>query len=718
MDRWRAAGWLAASGMVALAYEVVWLRRLALWLGGTSVASAVTLAAFMAGLALGSALADSMPRSVTRSAPLAYAGFEAVAAGWAVVFPGLLWLAQSSTLGAPDFVTFSCAFGLLLVPAMALGATWPIVTRAIDADAGALLYAVNTTGAVCGVLLTTFVLLPAVGVRTTELLAASGGLVVAAWAALSPPASGVPSAAPPTQVSDKPLALPWPMLTGAVAVAGLASLGLEVVWFRLAATALGASVQANGWVLAVFLATMAGGAAVGRSYPRNPATGVGWGLIGLGALAVVGAFAWGQAPFVVAWLWQVGGAEHMLTGSAVVSAIVMAGAPAASGLAFSCAVRCLADQAATHAGRLYAANTAGGIIGALAGGLWAIPTLELHGSLLLFAGAAVAMGAWVNRTLWPLLLAAALAMALPRWDERLYAVGVHVRISDFAEPTRAAVDRFARRGWDLVSYDHGMTAAVAVGRSRKTGNLWMSINGNVDASTGDDMPTQVLSAELPLRLAEGAQDVLLVGLASGITAGTALRDPRLRSLTVAEIEPAVVRASRFFDHASGAPLDDPRTRLVVNDARAMLARSPAEYDVIISEPSNPWISGVSSLFTLEYWQLVRSRLKPGGVVCQWLQLYGMGPREVQGLLRTFLHVFPDAQLVQTIEGSDVLLIGGLQPLPRATDAYPTLSARELTRIAGIGWLNTDDQPRVEWAAPRWLHYDSRPANAELLWGEP
>lgn len=711
---WRWAGWLAASGAAALAYEAVWLRRLGLWLGGTSVAAAVTLGAFMAGLALGAWLVDRFAISLdTQRAVRAYGLCELGAAAWALAFPTLLGGARAATLGAPDAAAFAAAFALLIPPSAALGATWPLLARVVGARGGTTLYTANTAGAVCGVLAATFVALPALGVRGTECAAASLGGLVGVAALMSAHRQGPAQSAAPRPVGNDPT-LPFSLVAAGAAAAGVAALGLELVWFRLAATALGATVQANGWVLAVFLGTMAVGAAIGRQWPADPRNGLGLGLTGLGVLALAGALLWSQLPYLVAGLWQVGGPEWMLAASAVVAGVAMAGAPAASGLAFSNAVRAVGSRVSERAGQLYAANTLGSIVGAVGGGLWAIPVLELRGALWLFAGIAVVAGAWIWRRPWGLGLAAGLVLVSPAWDARLYAVGVHVRISDFADPSRAAIAAFAAEGWDLVSYDHGATAAVAVGRSRRTGNVWMSINGKVDASTGDDMPTQVLSGALPVRLATTPHDVLVVGLASGITAGAVLADPRVTSLTIAEIEPAVVDASRHFDHVSGAPLDDPRTTLRVRDARALLSRSPRTYDVIVSEPSNPWISGVSSLFTLEYWELVRQRLRPDGIACQWLQLYGMGPDELRGLLRTFLHVFPDAVLIETIEGSDVLLLGGTGGTLPDTVAHPRLGPAQLRALAGAGWLNTDDRPRVEWSAPRWLHYDTGPANAQAL----
>ncbi len=697
---------LAMSGATGLAYEGVWLRRMSLLLGGSAVSGAVTVGAFMAGLALGAAVASRLGPHAR--AHRTYAALEAAAAAWALAFP-LLLAAAAAGVGMWPGGRFLAAVALLIPPAAALGATWPLVARHAGPQGAALLYASNTAGAVLGVLATTFVAMPAVGVRTTECMAAVVGLGVAAaaWSLGAPPAV-------PTTEARGPLVVPVVPLMGAAFAAGLAALGLELVWLRLAAVALGATVQAIGWVLAVFLATVALGAAIGRRWPADPRSGLVLGLTGLASLALLGASLWGQLPLVVAGLYRLGGPEAMLPGSGFVAALAMGGAPAASGLAFACAVRCLGARLTDHAGSLFAANTVGSIVGAVAGGLLAVPLLEVRGAVWLFAAVATAAAVWVSRRPWPMVPALLLALAVPRWDARLYAVGVHLRISDFADPSVSAIRAFADEGWELLLYDHGTTGAVAVGRATTTGNLWLSINGKVDASTGDDMPTQVLSGTLPVAAAGDPGEVLVVGLASGITAGAVLRSPAVDRLDVVELEPAVVRASRLFDAVSGSPLDDPRTALHIDDARTVLTHSQRRWDVVISEPSNPWITGVSSLFTLEYWQLVRARLRPEGVVCQWVQLYSMGPDELRGILRTFLQVFPNTWLFESIEGSDVLLIGTDGTLPSRLPAAPLLTPAQLARVAGSGWLNTDDHPRVEWQAPRWLHYDTGSRNAELL----
>ena len=694
---------MCASGAVSLGYEVIWIRRLGLVLGGTAPAAAFAIGAFMAGLALGGPLSSAIGDRL--STARAYAALEALAAMWALAFP--TWLALGiSGIGGQSSGRWFLAAALLIPPATALGATWPLLARCVGSALATRLYAANTGGAVAGVLGMTFVGLPVLGVRGAELAAAALGLVVAVTALVL-----APTAQPSSQVtrSETP-ALPILLASGA---AGFAALGLEAVWMRLAAVALGSTVQTIGLVLAVFLATVAIGAALGRNYPADPVKGLAWSLGAMGVLALVGAAGWGQLPYAVAWIYSIGGPEALMPGTLFLAAIGMGGAPVASGMAFSCAVRALPDLS-RQAAALYSANTLGCILGSIAGGLWAIPALEIGGSAIAFSCVAAGAGALVLRSPFPVIPVVVLSLLLPAWDARLYALGVHLRISDFADPSRGAIERFVDEGWDLLTYDHGSTGAVAVGRSRKTGNVWLSINGKVDASTGDDMPTQILSGTLPVRITVDPREVLVVGLASGITAGAVLDEPGVERLTVLEIEPVVEMASHYFDHVNGKPLEDPRTTLHIADARAFLQRSGPMYDTIISEPSNPWITGVSSLFTLEYWLAARARLRPGGTMCQWVQLYGMGPDEFQGIVRTFQSVFPDVWLFETIAGSDVLLIGGVSELPAGLPMEATLDPNGVRRLAGDGWLNTDDHPRVEWNAPRWLHYDSAPGNARLI----
>ena len=181
-----------------------------------------------------------------------------------------------------------------------------------------------------------------------------------------------------------------------------------------------------------------------------------------------------------------------------------------------------------------------------------------------------------------------------------------------------------------------------MGQSKRTQNLWLSINGKVDASTGDDMPTQILSGQLPLQIhpSSDTKRTLVIGLASGVTANEAYKSGG-KPLTIVELEPAIVEAATYFRSVNESIFEKPDVEIRVADARAILARENTMYDVIVSEPSNPWITGVSNLFTVEYWKLGRKRLSSNGVFCQWVQLYALPPDAFRSLIASYLQVFPN-----------------------------------------------------------------------------
>jgi thioredoxin-like negative regulator of GroEL len=299
----------------------------------------------------------------------------------------------------------------------------------------------------------------------------------------------------------------------------------------------------------------------------------------------------------------------------------------------------------------------------------------------------------------------------------------------------AFLDLLRRSHGDVFFFDEGLTCTVTVFRT--TQSLTLMVNGKPDASVPPDLaepvpsgraipqgdlPTQVLVGELPLLLAHRRDDVLVVGLGSGVTLGSILRHP-VRRVDCLELEPAVVAGSRFFDAQSSAPLDDPRVRLVVNDARNDLLVRSATYDVIVSEPSNPWIPGAASLFTRDFFEIAARRLRPDGLFCQWIQLYELWPQDVQTMLRSFMAVFPAVQMYRV--GFDAILIGanseikvpvrqllerGTAPVrsdlhrigidsPEELLAHFWIGGDELRRAVPPGPLNTDDNMRIEFAAP-------------------
>lgn len=711
---------LALSGGGALVCEVVWMRRLALLTGSSALAVTATLALYMGGLGLGS-LAASRVRGWR--APRGYGLLELSAAAWAISVPALLGVVAPLTIGGPA-ARLAAATLILLPPALLHGATLPALAPVLRAsrDTGRL-YAANTAGAVVGVLVGTFFLLPLLGVRGAELVGAACSATAGAWALTRPEAA---SDARPRVQSPPPL--DWAALLAA-GVAGATGMALEVAWSRLAALLLGGSVYAFALVLATFLFGIAVGARVGRARGR---AALGPALLVLACAAVGSTLFWRGLPHALGLLWSVTGPELWMPAAAGVLGLTFLAAPVASGAAFTAAL----DQpgAPTRvSGAVLAANTVGSVLGSVATGLWLLPAIGLRSAVCLAGAwslaAGVALLAREGRPRWPTAAAGVGAATLlfvlsPAWDPALYAVGVGLRVHEFADVSPRAVERFAHDGWALRYYTDGQSASVAVGQSTRTGNLWLSLNGKVDASTGDDMPTQVLSGALPLHLLRARDPdrplhAGVVGLASGITAHAALEAGANR-VTVIELEPAVVEAAAFFSEHNGDLLHDDRAEVVVDDARAVFRRPGPAFDALISEPSNPWITGVSNLFTEEYWRLGRARLRPGGVFVQWVQLYALPPDALRGLVRSFQTVFDDVWLFETIPGADAVLIGttpGARILPAEVAQLPlrpVLDPAGCRRLAGRARRNTDDHPWVEFAAPRWLHRQTNRENAALI----
>ncbi|MEW6271791.1 MAG: tetratricopeptide repeat protein, partial [Thermodesulfobacteriota bacterium] len=296
------------------------------------------------------------------------------------------------------------------------------------------------------------------------------------------------------------------------------------------------------------------------------------------------------------------------------------------------------------------------------------------------------------------------------------------------------------RDKELLYYRDGINATVSVHRGGAT--TFLRVNGKPDASSHDDMPTQVMLGEIPLLFGAPAKSVLVIGYASGVTVGSVVRHAGVERVDAVEIEPAIVEASRFFDRESGRPLDDPRVELVLDDARSYLAATGRRYDVIVSEPSNPWMSGVSNLFTREFFAIARGALAPGGRLLQWVQLYAMDPQALYSILAAVRAEFPYVYGFANEEGSsDLFLLAMERPLGRDDlprwDELPAAVRADLERVGTYStadlWslvrllpadvdalvarapvVNTDDNLYIELGTPLMLQEDTLTPNWEAF----
>ena len=690
----------ALSGAAALIYEVTWMRLLTLEMGRGVASTSTVLAAFMGGLAAGSAAGGYFARRISPSRALRlFATIETAIGALALLLPLELaavgpLLTRAYADGEPSvaFNVLRVALSLLLLalPAAGMGATFPLASRWMvpsashaAVDAGRL-YAANTIGATAGAIMAGFALLPAIGLKHTTQIGVLLSLGSAALAYLAQRASNFRTENPTKPIRSRrkqtkhvrnmeQRSLTW-IAAAVLALSGFASLTMQVVWTRLAALILGPTTYAFSVVVAVFIAGLAAGATLGSWLAGRTAQPIlGLALTLLSALGLAAAATGGVDSallFVAEMVTEDSGFGFLVARQALLVATLLVPMTVAFGAVFPFAVAVgmkTNERIASDLGILYALNTIGAVIGALLTGFVLIPSLGLHDTIRVmtivvaastFALVLIARERGRERGL--AFVASAIVLFLgfaqPSWDTRLLSSGIY---KDTGRSGTPDLETWLSAG-RLLYYRDGATATVSVRES--LGSRSLSLDGKVDASNQADMLTQRLLAHLPLLLHPRSDRVAILGLGSGVTLGAALKHP-VRSVDVIEISPEVVEASRFFDSENHRGLADPRTRLIIGDGRLHLARSRSKYDVIVSEPSNPWISGIASLFTREFFELTRQRLVPGGVLCQWAHTYDMSDTDLRSIVATFLSVFPDGSLWLVGKG-DVLLIGSTAPLEK------------------------------------------------------
>jgi len=775
------------SGATGLIYEIVWMRMLGLVFGHTVFAITTVLVSFMAGLALGASLFGK--RIDAGGRPLrVYGLLEAGIGLFCLLIPALFTLAQhlylalyrtmNLSLFGLTLTQFVLAFFILLVPTTLMGATLPVLGKLLVERLEGVgqkigeLYGVNILGAVAGSVAAGFFLLPAIGVSGSILLAAAINLAIAAAALLidrglpqptplsSQPSRRVRVVAPDVEKEHLARAGALVILLG-IGLSGTASMIYEVAWTRVLSLTIGSSIYAFSAMLSTFLAGLGLGSFLFAKVWGRREIGLslfGWLEVaaGLAALAMVPLM--GRLPDLVLALLtrlslSVGGTLLTQFG---LSFLVMIVPTTIIGGTFPCAVR-LCTRALARLGRdvgqVYSANTVGTILGALVAGFALIPWIGPQASILGAAALNVGVGvaalvvSAAGQPIWRrsavglmgLILVVGAAF-LPPWDRRMMIGGASIYVPQLASQGDP-LERYRRiaAARELLFYRDGINATVTVERS--DGIIGLRVGGKVDATNGRDMATQLLVGHLPILLHPRPERVLVIGLGSGVTAGAVAQHPAVREIDVVELEPAVEAASHFFTRENRGVLRDPRVRLVIGDGRNFILATPKRYDVISSQPSNPWIAGMANLFSLDFYRLARERLADDGVMVQWLQGYALFPDDVKMILNTFIQVFPHSTLWRTLLG-DYLLVGTVSPLrvdytliERRFAASPgiredmsalrfaspvdlltlfLLDEAALGELARGARINTDDRPILEFAAPMALYADTIEKNHRLL----
>ena len=690
------------SGCAALIYEIVWFQLLRQVIGASAVSLGILLSSYMGGLFLGSL---AFPRYVSmRRHPLkVYALLEFGIALCGILMLALLPLVRLVYLGVVGYGLagiflrgFVCLL-LLLPPTILMGATLPAIARYMETSRVGIarigwLYTANIGGAVAGCLLAGFYLLRVHDMVVATFFAAAINVAIAG-VSLILAAKGrafVPPDDEQQVIAATKAANPWVYVV--IGVSGFTALGAQVVWTRLISLLFGGTVYTFSIILAVFLIGLAFGSAAGSALARQvrrPGLALAWTQLLLVIAIPAGAFMiskeipfWYLNPEFYDDIWLRYGHDLLRAAVAIWFSTVLWGASFPLALA---AVGRPGEDPGSLVGRVYAANTVGAILGSAAFSMYMIPAFGTHQSqqrLTLLAGLAAlsmflsdrasdAAGEAAGRSLLARFggamgaARAAAAAALILWLTVVMVASVTP-----APNGLIAYGRFIE-DWDAVEAYHyigeGMNTSVAVSDWPEEGVRSFHVGGKVVASTRRvDMRLQRMLGHLPALFHGGPRSVLVVGFGAGVTAGSFVVHDEVERIVICEIEPLVPEAAAaWLGEENFFVKDDPRTELIFDDARHFIATTDEKFDVITSDPIHPWVSGSAALYSAEYYELVKQRLNPGGVVAQWLPLYETSEEAVKSSLATFMEAFPNGTVWNSDifgEGYDVVMIGSVDPL--------------------------------------------------------
>ena len=723
------------SGAAGLMYESIWTRYLGLFVGHSAYAQVLVLTIFLGGMSLGAMIVGRRAEQVRN--PLRWYAYVELAVGiiGLLFHDAFLW----ATHGAYDtifpalgpgpmhtVVKWSIAALLILPQSILLGATFPLMTagalRRSTANPGrtiALLYFANSVGASAGVLLAGFVLIAMAGLPGTLAAAAAMNLLVAASVivasrrVIEPSHEAAPSpvlqmAGGRTGVHGEGMRASTRRLLLAVSFGtALSSFMYEIGWIRMLSLVLGSATHSFELMLSAFILGLSLGALAIRG--RSDAGGtslrtLGYVQLAMGALAVatlplyVQSFQW-MADFMAAFTRGPAGYRAFSLSRYVICLVVMLPATVCAGMTLPLITRLLlrGPNGERAIGVVYAVNTLGSIVGVTLAALLLLPILGLKWLLVSGAGLDVVLGVALlvqdagRAHWWP---------QRRRWAPAMAVVALFFIIGARADFNKgvltSGVFRYgsakAPRVSDVAFYAEGRTATVSVRRILSSGGLSLATNGKPDASLGPewfhppavrgafthDASTQMLLPLLLLAHAPNARTAAVIGQGSGMSSHTLLGDPGLTHVVTIEIEPEMIRASRQFYPANRNVFDDPRSTFAIDDARSYFAARNERFDIILSEPSTPWVAGVSGLFTTEFYAHVRRFMTPDGVFGQWLHLSEINDGLVLSVIRAVAANFPD-YTVYAVGNRDILIVATnkahlLKPDWRVFDLPPVAEA--------------------------------------------
>ena len=720
--RWMFVTLFALSGFTGLIYESIWTHYLKLFLGHAAYAQSLVLAIFMGGMAIG---AWWISRTTGRWVNLVrcYALVEAIiglaALGFHEIFTGFLDFSLDTAIPALadplmiELYRWGTAALLILPQSILLGMTFPLmaggIIRRFPQESGrdlALLYFSNSLGAALGALASGFWLIAWVGLPGTIRLAGVINLLLAvavAWLARAPEPSPRPATATPEDAKGAVVRI---LVAGAF-FTGAASFIYEIAWIRMLSLVLGTTFHSFELMLSAFITGLAlGGLWIRKriDHIKNPMAFLGFVQLAMATLAMATLTLYEHTHLWMAWMLERLGTsdtDYVLfnLGGHVIAFVIMLPATFCAGMTLPLFTHVLLRRGhgERSIGWIYSANTLGSITGVLFAVHIGLPWLGLK--LLLGTGALVdlLLGVVLLRlarpTFVPLYSLCSLAATV------VVAGVIHVVTLD---PMKISLGVYARRDRDLdtfeiVYYRDGKTATISTYRSNKDSSLAIATNGKVEAgvlldpSSGSSLDeiTMVMAAGLPLALNPDARTVANIGFGSGLTTHALLAYPGLERVDTIEIEPAMIDAAKGFMNRVYLAYQDPRSHFHIEDAKTWFARTQRRFDIIISEPSNPWVSGVSSLFSAEFYRHIRSYLSADGLLVQWLNLYEFNDSLMAQVLSALGLHFTNYEIYAT-NSADILIVAPRNGIIPELEAEPFNIPSMRYELAHVGLAGPQD----------------------------
>lgn len=725
--RVRVISWLIyagffVSGLTALIYEILWEKKLELSLGTSAEGLTTILSTFFIGIAIGSLLFGNLAEKVKVSKLLLIYGFIEIAIGGLASLTPLIF-------SNPNQMSFL----YLVLPTTLMGGTFPIVTKILATpqnlkDKVSLLYGLNTLGGIFGIILSSYLLIRLLGINGSLYLAAMINVLIG----ISLIALSLTNQLylefikvlkeKPEKDSSKPNNLAYHLFLLCFFLTGFLSLALQILWTKTLSLVFGATFYSFSIILIIFLLGLALGGLTAKSLNPNRARfwfGLALALVAIWILLSLPLFNNLPQLFIKLLL----ASPNFFWGQIsifIISSLIIFPATYLFGVSFPLAVQLYKSNSTDigqNIGRVYFANTFGAVLGPLAVYFFALDQLGIQRSIILVA-----------------LIYGLLALLFLK-KSKLLVIFLSLSISslifvnfkwfgwDRAELTQG---RYINRlgyfpGTKMLYYKEGKNMVVSVREGVNQG-LSLQLNGKTDASTIADLDTELLFSHIPLIFSPQSKKTFMIGLGSGISSGAISTYP-VDQIDIAEIEDAVLEAEEFFKTHNQHILADKRVRLIRDDARSYLTHTNNQYDLILSQPSNLWMSGVSNLFTKEFYQLAANHLSDRGIMVQWIQNYNISQENLKIAIRTFASVFPNFTIWADYKGLNIFLISSSTNTDnlKINDDLPPSLPPQLLRIGidhpselfdfyisshqniiekiGQGKINTDNFPWLEINTP-------------------